>query len=166
MNPIQFCQQMSDEAYEQELNRERIIGVKTEYLFKWLTLLTAIFNIAVPIIATETSVDFEGSVFVILYALMMVFLLGAMVMVAAINFPRKVKRNPSGSEWMKRIQNHPEKYETENDFIYQNILCKDVIIEKMKKNNNRSVIFITIANCLLIAALVCMSIFLGYVIWG
>lgn len=166
MDLMEFCKQMSDTAYEQELNREKVIGTKTEYLFKWLTLLVAIFNIAIPIIAKETSVDYSSVVFVVLYVLMMVCLAGAMALVVFINFPRKMKKYPSGTEWMKRIKSHPDKFKNENDFVYQSILCKDVVVEKLKKSNNKAVFCMAIANVLVLVALIFMAIFFGYIIWG
>lgn len=166
MEIIKYCQKISDQAYEQEKERENKINCKADYLFKWLTLFVGIFNIAVPIIVKEAEINYRDFWFIVLYIFLMVLVVGAMLVIVILNFPKKVKIYPGGSDILKKIQKSAN--EDADDFwgAYQNILYKDVLTKQLSKNNNYALVCVTIANILLLMALVCMAIFFGYITWG
>lgn len=165
MEIIEYCQKISDQAYEQEKERESKINCKADYLFKWLTLFVGIFNIAVPIIVKEAEINYRDFCFIVLYILLMVLVVCAMLVIVILNLPKKVKIYPCGSDILKKIQKSSN--ENSDDFLgaYQNILYKDVLTKQLSKNNNYALVCVTIANILLLMALICMAIFFGYITW-
>ena len=54
---LKQCLQISREAYEQELERQKAIGVKADYLMKFYTLLIAILNLSLPLIIQYTQIQ-------------------------------------------------------------------------------------------------------------
>lgn len=53
MGVLDWADQISKDAYEQEWQRMKILIQRADYMIRWLTLFVAIFNIAVPLIAKE-----------------------------------------------------------------------------------------------------------------
>ena len=95
MGVLDWADQISKDAYEQEWQRMKILIQRADYMIRWLTLFVAIFNIAVPLIAKETNLDYSDCIFVSLYIFIMVFLVGSILPVIIINFPQKTKMFPS-----------------------------------------------------------------------
>lgn len=163
---IEYCQKISDEAYEQEKSREKAINNKADYLFRWLTLFVGVFNIAIPIIIKETQIDYKDTWFVVLYILLMVLIVGAMLTIVVLNLPQKVKIYPSGSDILKKIQRDSNKNDNNVFQTYQNVLYRDILTKQLSKNNDRAIVCIVIVNIMLALALICMVVFFVYITWG
>lgn len=166
METIEYCQKMSDEAYEQERDREKKINIKADYLFRWLTLFVGVFNIAVPIIVKESEINYNDFYFRVLYILLMVLIVGAMLIIVILNMPKKVKIYPSGSDILREIQKNADKNGNKVVLAYQNVLYKDILTKRLARNNDRAIVCITIVNVMLLIALICLAIFFGYITWG
>lgn len=166
MEILEYCQKIGEESHKQEVERKRIIDMKCDYLFKWLTLFTAIFNVAIPVIVQSIGDNCLRGIYLLLYVSLMVFLVLAMLMVIFCNLPQKVKLYPLGHEALKEIQKNPKKYNSKEDLKYQNILYKDALTKQMKNNNNRNVIFISISYICLILAIGTIAVLFGTIMWG
>jgi transposase len=44
---LEICNSHSISAYEKETERQKNLGIKVDYLFRWLTLLVATFNVLI-----------------------------------------------------------------------------------------------------------------------
>ncbi len=165
MSVIKFCLEVSEESYQQEKHREEVLKGRIDYLFRWLTLFVSVFNIAVPIIAKETSIDYENCGFVVLYVLLMILLVTAMIIIVCLEFPKKVKIYPLGSDILKKVKEEPEKYKDEMSNNYQKILYQDAVTKQIQANNDKTAGLLKMVNGILIGAIICMAIFFVYVVW-
>ncbi len=165
MRLIEFCQQMSDFAYQKESERGKILEQKTDFLFKWLTLIVSIIGIAVPIISKNTAMNVYSIPFIVLYAIGMLFLIAAMILILIVHFPRKIKLYELGTDYLQLLVND-EQLCDEREMEYHKILVDDVIIKDMRKMNQISAIIIMIAEICIIIGLLVSSILFAYLIWG
>lgn len=126
MGVLDWADQISKDAYEQEWQRMKILIQRADYMIRWLTLFVAIFNIAVPLIAKETNLDYSDCIFVSLYIFIMVFLVGSILPVIIINFPQKTKMFPTGETVLKEMQSTNKLNQSEEELKYNSILYRDV----------------------------------------
>jgi len=160
---LDWADQISKDAYEQEWQRMKILIQRADYMIRWLTLFVAIFNIAVPLIAKETNLDYSDCIFVSLYIFIMVFLVGSILPVIIINFPQKTKMFPTGETVLKEMQSTNKLNQSEEELKYNSILYRDVTTEVISKQNNRRAKCVTISGVALIVSLVLMVVFFIYI---
>ena len=163
MGVLDWADQISKDAYEQEWQRMKILIQRADYMIRWLTLFVAIFNIAVPLIAKETNLDYSDCIFVSLYIFIMVFLVGSILPVIIINFPQKTKMFPTGETVLKEMQSTNKLNQSEEELKYNSILYRDVTTEVISKQNNRRAKCVTISGVALIVSLVLMVVFFIYI---
>lgn len=162
MNIMDYSCDMSERAYNQEINREKTIITKTDYLFKWLTIIIAIFNIIIPIVVSSTGLNIHDDIFVRLYISIMIVLLLAIVLTIIISLPKKIKRYPMGSEFLKEINKNPDKYKDVISTKYYNILYIDTMVINYRKKNNQEIFLIFIVDLLLVVSFILMAVIFIY----
>ena len=69
---MKFSLTISEKAYLQEVEREKVIKEKVDYLFKWITFFITVINIAITIMIKQSSIDFSEKKYVLWYTLLMV----------------------------------------------------------------------------------------------
>lgn len=156
-NQLEYAFQISIKAYQQEVDRSRVISARADYLMKWVTLFISVFNIAIPIMVKEIEFDYRNFAFVCLYSLLMLFLIVAMISLTLVNFPKKVKHFPLGRNILEKDQNKLPDQNIDFEIIYNNILMQDVITKKLSKGNDKSVIEIMIANMAIIISIILLA---------
>ncbi|MDD6071044.1 MAG: hypothetical protein PUC12_09585 [Clostridiales bacterium] len=166
MSIMDFGLEVSEESYRQEKCREEVLKGRIDYLFRWLTLFVSVFNIAVPIIVKETSIDYKNCGFIILYVIIMILLVTAMTIIVCLEFPKKVKIYPLGSEILKKAKEEPQKYKDAISNKYQKILYRDTVTRQIQKNNDKTAELLKTVNVILIGTIICMAIFFVYVVWA
>ena len=164
LKALNYCLQFSKRAYEQETERQKNVLVKSEYLFKYLTLMATAFNIAVSIISKMNNVDTTKFAFWGLYILMLAT--GATGIIAAlmIQKPRKIKQFSLGTEELEKIQRKPDKYSTDCERTYQEILWIDAITKRMRENSDKALKWIIVSYISLVFMIICFGIFITYLI--
>lgn len=163
MGIMEYALQIGTDAYEQEKRREQTINSKADYLFKWLTLFIAVFNIAIPLLVKEIDFDYKNCFLIIIYILLMISVVVAMCMIASINFPQKIKLLPKGCRILEQAEKFSDMDNIDLDILYQKILFQDKITEQLSKNNDKAIIKITIANIAIIIAILCLALYFGYI---
>lgn len=164
LKALQYCLQSAKQAHEQETERQRITVNKAEYLFKYLTLLATVFNIAVPVISKMNNVNPTEHIFRWLYFGMLASGVIGILSTLMIQRPRKIKQFSLGTEELKKVQANPEKYNTECKLIYQEILWSDTITKRMRKNNNKTLKWIITAYVGLGIMIISFGLFITYII--
>lgn len=165
MNLLEFCLQMGKQTYEQEVKREQEIRKRADYLFKWITFIVSIFNIAVPLIVKTDNIHFKDCAFVLLYAAIMLLFIVAVILVVSIEFPQKKKYYPLGTDLLKRAKEDITKFTNETDLQYQSILYTDVLTKKMSDNNDSLVKRLWWAYWDLLFVMVLLVIFILYILF-
>lgn len=169
MQLLELCQKESDLAYEQECEREKRLNQKTDYLFKWLAIISSVIGLVVPIFSKSEVIDLKSTIFVVLYVLTIAFFVSAMVCIVIVNFPRKTKLYKTGSDILTEIENMSS-VQLQNfdirDISYKRILQKDIILKQLRDNNQKMAKLIIASEILMILGLICISIFWGYLVWG
>lgn len=160
------CLKVSETAYKQELERQKDIGAKLDYLFKWLTIFVAIGNIGVPLIAKYADATVMSGVFWILYGFLSVCLVGALLLIIGVQFPRKQVYFPMGTDICKKVKRDNQLYAHEEDWYYQKILYWDNITHSLAQKNNKAIYMIRIIDMLFIAAIILLSVLFFYMIQG
>lgn len=161
---LDFALQIGTKAYQQEIDRGKVIALRADYLMKWVAIFVSVFNIAIPIIVKETQFDYHSCVFVFLYGTLMALLVIAMILLASVNFPKRIKHYPFGYE----IINNEKEVLSEDDcdldleVVYKNVLMQDAITQRMKNNNDKAAIEILLANIAIILANVFLAITFVY----
>lgn len=157
---IEFGLNVSEKAYSQEQEREKIIKEKLDYLFKWITFFITVINIAISFMMKQSVIDFQQKIFVGMYAVLMVVLILAMLVIVCLQFPRKIKTYPLGTDILKQIQSKPQEYGDGKAKNYKEILYKDAMTKQLRKSNDRALKGIVFANAMLIVAVICLALFL------
>ncbi|MDE7197280.1 MAG: hypothetical protein K2O15_00190 [Lachnospiraceae bacterium] len=148
---LNYCLRFSRRAYDQELERQKNMMGKAEYLLKYLTLLSAALNIMVSVVSKMNDIDTASIAFWGLYILMLTAGVAGVISTLMVQRPRKMKQFSLGVEELERIQRDPVRYSTECGRIYQEILWNDTVTKRMKENNNRALGWI-------VAAYVCVVV--------
>ena len=156
-NRLDYAFQVSSEAYKQQVEREKTIRTKSEYLIKWITIFISVFNIAIPIIVKEIDFDYRNVFFVILYSVLMGGLIVAMLCLLLLDYPQKVKCHPLGHEILKNDKFRFSQENSDFEIIYNNILIQDSITKRLSQNNDNAVRNLKIANLSIIVAIVALA---------
>lgn len=170
MTLLEMCNESSISAYEKEIERQNSLNAKTDLLFKWLTLLIAVFNFLISFIAkSKMNTSFDGIIFKF-YILMMVFFAGAFVVILCINFPAKRKLPSLGSERLRRIQKNLDKDRLDydaayRDILYEEMLENDAITKTLRTYSQRIARMIMAAEILMALGLLMASAALGFSLW-
>lgn len=137
---LEDCLKMSESAYQQEVDRQRAIGEKLDYLFRWLTIFVTVCNIGIPLTAKVVDETMFTGQFWGLYGLLTALLVSAMILIFIIQFPRKQKYFPLGTELLRKVKESRAQYQDRTDWIYQQILYLDnmtkKLVEKKKSDSN------------------------------
>lgn len=162
---LDYCLRFSRRAYDQELERQKSVMSKAEYLLKYLTLLSAAINIVVSVISKMSANDITGTVFWILYILMLCAGAFGIISTLLVQRPRKIKQFSLGSEELVRIREKPDKYSTQCGRIYQEILWCDIVTKRMRENNNRALKWIVAAYVCVVVMVISFGGFITYVLF-
>ena len=161
---LKYCLGAAKRAYEQENVRQRNAMDKAEYLFKYLTLLTTVFNVAVSVISKMNQVNTADFYFIALYVPMLTAGFIGIASTLLIQMPRKIKQFSLGTEELKKVQKEPARFRTEKEWTYQEILWMDTITTRMRANNDKAMKWILIAYISLAVMILCFGIFITYLI--
>lgn len=170
MTLLEMCNESSISTYEKEIERQKSLNAKTDMLFKWLTLLTAVFNFLIPFMVKsneDTSVD---PIFFYVYIGMMLFFGGAFVTILFINFPMQRKLPSLGSDSLKWIQKKLDEEHMDYDYAYREALYKkmletDAITKALRIYNQRIAVAIMVAEIFMVLGLAAASVSLGFSLW-
>lgn len=161
---LNYCLRFSKRAYDQELERQKNVMNKAEYLLKYLTLLSAAINIVVSVVSKMSTIDTTGTVFWALYILMLMAGAIGIISTLMVQRPRRIKQFSLGTEELVRIKKDPVKYSTEYARIYQEILWSDTVTERMRKNNSRALRWIVAAYICVVVMVICFGGFVTYML--
>lgn len=161
---LDYCLRFSRKAYEQEMERQKSVVGKAEFLLKYLTLLSAAVNIVVSVVSKMIAIDTTRVVFWVLYILMLTAGGLGIIGTLLVQRPRKMKQFALGSEELVRIKNNPDKYSTECRRIYQEILWSDIVTTRIRENNNRAIRWIVIAYICVVVMVLSFGGFVTYVL--
>lgn len=170
MSILEMCNESSISAYESELERQKSLNARTDLLFKWLTLLIAVFNFLISFLTKfDIDMSFDSELFKC-YAGMMLFFFLAFIIILYINFPVKRKLPSLGSEQLKRIQkklgeNHSEYDTVYREALYEKMLENDVITKALRSYNQRIAIAVMVAEILMVLGLVSATVMMVCCVW-
>lgn len=154
---LEECLKVSETAYRQELDRQKSIGTKLDYMFKWLTIFVAIGNIGVPLIAEYVDQSIFSWIFWILYVIISCCLVGALLLIILIQFPKKQVYFPLGTDICRKAKN-TSLFEKEEKWYYQQILYWDNITKSLEQKNSKAIKILKIINVLFVIAIVLLSV--------
>lgn len=161
---LDYCLRLSERAYSQELERQKNVMSKAEYLLKYLTLLSAAINIVVSVVSKMSNIETTGTVFWTLYILMLIAGAIGIISTLLVQRPRKIKQFSLGAEELSRIKEDPVKYSTEYGRICQEILWNDTVTKRMRENNSRALKWIVIAYVCVVVMVISFGGFVTYVL--
>lgn len=170
MTLLEMCNESSISAYDKEIERQKSLNTKTDMLFKWLTLLTAVFNLLIPFMVKSNEDTSDDPILFYTYIGMMLFFGGAFVTILFINCPMKRKLPSLGSDSLKRIQKKLEEEHLDFDDAYREALYKemletDVITQALRSYNQRIAVAIMVAEVFMGLGLAVASVALGFSLW-
>lgn len=163
---LEECLNFSEIAYKQELERQKEIGTKLDYLFKWLTIFVAVGNIGVPLIAKYAETIVITGVFWILYGVLSFCLVGALTFIIVVQLPRKQVYFPLGTDICEKAKKDSRLFDKEEDWYYQKILYWDNMTRSLEKRNNKAICVIRIIDGMFIMAIVLLSVLFVYILRG
>ena len=138
MSVLDMCYNKSVTAYERELERQKLLNSRADLLFKWLTILIAVFNVLISFIA-KLNLKLKTNVieqYGTLYELMMISFIVAFMLLLIINLPIKRRLPILGYELLESIQNQlnegPFLDDLEKDVLYKSILEQDVLTKQLR----------------------------------
>lgn len=159
---MEYALKMGNEAYKQEQERSQILRLRVDYLFKWLTLFISVFNIMIPLLTKEIGFDYTDSVFIGLYILLMILALAAMIIILSLNYPKKIKRFPTGCEILKIKDQLVGDSDADINMLYQQILLQTRLTQQLSDCNDKAVESIRMANFMLVLLIIVMMFFYVY----
>lgn len=160
---LKKCLELGEMAYDQEVNRQKAIGSKADYLMKYHTLLIAILNLSLPLILNYADLKDTGA-WRLFYLLTMGCLLSGIIFTLMIQKPRKVSMFQTGTMVMKEMQKRGKMINSE-EWIYNNILQIDKATYLLEKSNNAAIKWIIASYAGFILSILLMGIFFYSVIW-
>lgn len=163
---LNYCLRFSQKAYDQEVERQKNVMNKAEYLLKYLTLLSAAINIVVSVVSKMSAIDTSGTVFWGLYILMLAAGAFGIISTLMVQRPRRIKQFSLGTEELVRIKKDPAKYGTEYARIYQEILWSDTVTERMRKNNSQALKWIVAAYICVVIMVISFGGFVTYMLFA
>ena len=162
-----MCYNKSVTAYERELERQKLLNSRADLLFKWLTILIAVFNVLISFIA-KLNLKLKTNVieqYGTLYELMMISFIVAFMLLLIINLPIKRRLPILGYELLESIQNQlndgPFLDDLEKDVLYKSILEQDVLTKQLRSYNQIIAILLIIADIGMIIGIVLATIILS-----
>lgn len=161
---LRECLDVSETAYKQELDRQKDIGTKLDYLFKWLTVFVAIGNIGVPLIAKYTDETVISGVFWVLYGVLSVCLVGSLLLIIGVQFPREQVYFPLGTDICEKVKGDHQLFNKEEDWYYQKILYRDNMTRSLEQKNNKAISMIRIIDIMFVAAMILLSVLFFYIL--
>lgn len=166
MSILEMCNERSISAYENELDRQKNLNNRADMLFKWLTLLIAVFNFIISVLTKFDGETEKCENFTVVYFAMMIFFVLAFVALLVINVPTKRELLNLGSEQLKNIQKEKEKCidSVYWNILYKNILEHDVITKKLRAHNQKIAIVIMVTEIFMVLGLAMATIILCYCI--
>lgn len=167
MSVLDMCYNKSVTAYERELERQKLLNSRADLLFKWLTILIAVFNVLISFIA-KLNLKLKTNVieqYGTLYELMMISFIVAFMLLLIINLPIKRRLPILGYELLESIQNQlndgPFLDDLEKDVLYKSILEQDVLTKQLRSYNQIIAILLIIADIGMIIGIVLATIILS-----
>lgn len=167
MSVLDMCYNKSVTAYERELERQKLLNSRADLLFKWLTILIAVFNVLISFIA-KLNLKLKTNVieqYGTLYELMMISFIVAFMLLLIINLPIKRRLPILGYELLKSIQNQlndgPFLDDLAKDVLYKSILEQDVLTKQLRSYNQIIAILLIIADIGMIIGIVLATIILS-----
>lgn len=164
INFLTECLKISEIAYKQETERQNAVGAKLEYLFKWLTAFIAIGNIGVPLISKYANAGLFSWAFWILYSLISICLVAALILIIFVQFPRKQKYFPLGTDILKKVEDDKGSFAYKEDLCYQQILYWDNITNSLKQKNDKAVMIIKIISILFVLVIILLTVLFMYIL--
>lgn len=162
-----MCYNKSVTAYERELERQKLLNSRADLLFKWLTILIAVFNVLISFIA-KLNLKLKTNVieqYGTLYELMMISFIVAFMLLLIINLPIKRRLPILGYELLESIQNQlndgPFLDDLAKDVLYKSILEQDVLTKQLRSYNQIIAILLIIADIGMIIGIVLATIILS-----
>lgn len=89
-----------------------------------------------------------------------------MILIIIIQFPRKHKYFPLGTQILKKVKNGRDILQDQNEWGYQQILYWDKITLSMERQNNTAILGIRVIDILFITAIILISVLFTYVLRG
>lgn len=167
MSVLDMCYNKSVTAYERELERQKLLNSRADLLFKWLTILIAVFNVLISFIA-KLNLKLKTNVieqYGTLYELMMISFIVAFMLLLIINLPIKRRLPILGYELLESIQNQlndgPFLDDLAKDVLYKSILEQDVLTKQLRSYNQIIAILLIIADIGMIIGIVLATIILS-----
>lgn len=160
---LKQCLLLSKEAYGQELERQKAIGVKADYLMKFYTLLLAVLNLSLPLIIKYAGLE-NSYMWKVFYGLAMTSILLGIVSALLIQRPRKVVLFPGGTTALKEVQKS-EKPAGSEEWIYKNILLLDKRTLSIERGNRDAVKWTVVSYVMFVLSIILMGFFFYSVIW-
>lgn len=167
MSVLDMCYNKSVTAYERELERQKLLNSRADLLFKWLTILIAVFNVLISFIA-KLNLKLKTNVieqYGTLYELMMISFIVSFMLLLIINLPIKRRLPILGYELLESIQNQlndcPFLDDLEKDVLYKSILEQDVLTKQLRSYNQIIAILLIIADIGMIIGIVLATIILS-----
>ena len=167
MSVLDMCYNKSVTAYERELERQKLLNSRADLLFKWLTILIAVFNVLISFIA-KLNLKLKTNVieqYGTLYELMMISFIVAFMLLLIINLPIKRRLPILGYELLDSIQNQlndgPFLDDLAKDVLYKSILEQDVLTKQLRSYNQIIAILLIIADIGMIIGIVLATIILS-----
>lgn len=163
-NFLEECLKIGEIAYKQEVERQNAVGAKLEYLFKWLTAFIAIGNIGVPLVSKYANDESFSWAFWILYSLISICLVAALVLIIFVQFPRRQKYFPLGTDILKKVEKERTAFAHTEDLCYQQILYWDNITKSLRQKNDKMVKIVMIINILFVLAIILLAVLFVYIL--
>lgn len=167
MSVLDMCYNKSVTAYERELERQKLLNSRADLLFKWLTILIAVFNVLISFIA-KLNLKLKTNVieqYGTLYELMMISFIVAFMLLLIINLPIKRRLPILGYELLESIQNQLNDGsfldDLAKDVLYKSILEQDVLTKQLRSYNQIIAILLIIADIGMIIGIVLATIILS-----
>lgn len=167
MSVLDMCYNKSVTAYERELERQKLLNSRADLLFKWLTILIAVFNVLISFIA-KLNLKLKTNVieqYGTLYELMMISFIVAFMLLLIINLPIKRRLPILGYELLESMQNQlndgPFLDDLAKDVLYKSILEQDVLTKQLRSYNQIIAILLIIADIGMIIGIVLATIILS-----
>lgn len=142
---MQHCLQMAKDSYQQEKERSKRISDKADYLIKYITILSGILTLCIKIFENSLETLNEQKYYNYVMVIMVVLFVITIALLLSVMRPVKVILLPTGTMYLKAIQNDNSNFNEMWKYIYYETVQYSKATARLEKINKINVILIMIA---------------------
>lgn len=162
---MQYAVEIAKISYQQELDRNKKISTKTDYLIKYITILSGFLSLILKIIEEQLETLIETTFFRMILVISICMLIITIGLLLSVMRPKKVSFFPTGAEFLEVLKENNNDFDEQWKLKYYEVLQYSKATNKLEKANKIDTIIVTVSYIAFILAILGWAILIIYNIY-